>query len=79
MHYYGYKKSTEEIIYDDKVILCVSLGVILICIVCTLLYLNDIVRYVVIVLCLFGVVYKRKLLIKIFADLRGELRNEKNV
>lgn len=45
MHYIGYRRCTTEKIYNSKIILLLSIATAVLCIGCSLLYLNNIVRY----------------------------------
>ncbi len=77
MHYTGYRRSAKDRIYDDRFILGLSVCVCAICILSTLLYLNNIVRYSFIGLVLIAMVIKRKWLISTVKDYLAELKGKK--
>lgn len=63
IHYTGYKKSHPEKVYNDKVILLIAIGCIVICEAVGLLYTNSLVRYVLAAAaCLLTVIFRKKLL-----------------
>lgn len=66
MHYFGYRKCHPERIYNDKMILCILIATVTICIACTILYSNLIARYFsMIVLIVILVLNKDKFINKI--------------
>jgi O-antigen/teichoic acid export membrane protein len=72
MHYIGYRRATKDKVYNDKLMLAVSLSIIALCLVCNLLYINNIVRYVIVGLILILAVIKRKTVIQKLKLLYGK-------
>lgn len=70
MHYLGYRRSTEDKIYNGKAMLTISLVVIVACEACTLLYESWILRYGILLLVLLAAVWKRKDIMGILASLK---------
>ena len=66
MHYIGYRKSTKERVYNDKAIFLTALIISVICISSTALYINTVVRYVIIgAIILFAIIKHRAIIEKI--------------
>ena len=72
MHYFGYRRCQKDRVYNDKVILLLAVACLVLCILCNLLYINNIIRYVVIALVAIGVLIKHKAIIKIVKTLRSK-------
>ena len=74
MHYRGYRKSTNERIYDDRELFTIVLVVISVCIAGTALYLNNIVRYIFISFIIVLLIVKRDVLLNKINSIRRELK-----
>ena len=72
IHYYGYRKSQETRVYNDKLIFIIAISCILICEVMNLLYLNTIVRYIVLTIMMILSFINRKKIISIVSSIRRE-------
>lgn len=70
LHYRNYLKCQKEKIYDIKYIVTISVFLFIISLICNVLYLNNIVRYVLIGLILIAIIIKRKEIIKIIKSLK---------
>ncbi len=77
MHYRGYMKSAGKHIYDDKFILMLAGGMCGICILSTLIYLSNIVRYAIIAAVLIAMIIKRKWIIDTVKDYSAEIKGKK--
>jgi len=71
MHYFAYRRCQKERVYNDKLILLLAIGCLAICLACNLLYINNIVRYVVITLVAIGVLIKHKAIIGLIKKIRS--------
>lgn len=61
MHYFGYKKSANgEKIYNNKLLLLISVAILGACLLSNLLYVNRIVRYIIIGVMLIVAIIKHK-------------------
>ena len=74
MHYRGYRKSTDEKVYDDRGLFTIAITVIVVCIAGTALYLNNIVRYIFIAAVILVLFVKRKALLMKVNNIRSELK-----
>lgn len=63
LHYYGYKKSHKEAVYNDKMMFFIALVTLVLCEMCNIIYINSILRYSVIAVILAVIIYKKNLLI----------------
>lgn len=68
IHYYGYRKSQETRVYNDKLVFIIAILCILSCEVMNLLYLNTIVRYIALAIMLVLAFINRK---KIFSIIKS--------
>lgn len=71
MHYFGYRKCQPERVYNDKIIFLISLGSLILCELCNILYINNIVRYFVIAIILVVIIIKHKSIINIIKSLKS--------
>ena len=60
MHYIGYKRCSEDEIYNNKTILIISVAIMAACLLTSLIYFNNIVRYAIIGAMLLLALIKRK-------------------
>lgn len=74
MHYRGYRRANGENVYDDRSLFKIFAAVIGINLLCTLLYFNDFVRYVIISMTLIVLIIKRKEIINRIKRLKSELK-----
>lgn len=70
MHYFSYRRCQKERVYNDKVILMISVLCVVLCSLCTLLYLNNIVRYLLIAVLGIGVILMHKKILRLFKSLK---------
>lgn len=70
MHYIGYRRSTEDKIYNGKIMFVISLVAIVACEACTLLYGSWILRYGILLVVLLVAVWKRKEIMGLLASLK---------
>ena len=77
LHYYGYRKCQNEKVYDDKIFILIAIGCVTLCEVCNLLYLNNVVRYLFILLLVVICVIKRTNLIEIYQRIKGKNDNDR--
>ena len=71
MHYFGYRRCQKEKVYNDKMVLAITLGCMALCMACNILYINNIVRYAVIAVAAVVALIKHKAIIKIIKAMRG--------
>lgn len=74
LHYRGYKKAQPEATYYDGFFFKWTVTFIAICIVFTLLYRNDIVRYCLFVVCIVIAIFKRDVIEKYIMEIRDGLK-----
>lgn len=70
MHYYGYKKSQKESVYNDKMMFFITVVTLVGCEVCNLIYINNVIRYAIIAVILMMVIYKRNSLLNKIRELK---------
>ena len=63
IHYWGYRKAQKERVYNDKLIMLMAISGIAVCEFMNLLYLNNIVRYIILG-CIFiiALIFRKKLI-----------------
>ncbi len=74
MHYRGYRKCSYERIYEDRSLLLIAIVVVVINILFTILYLNDVVRYCFMLVIITVIVIKRKEFMERINGVRRELK-----
>lgn len=70
LHYIGYRKYHKCKMYNDKQILAILLITIVLCLMCNLLYSNDILRYALVFIALVVSVIRRKSIIECVKAIR---------
>lgn len=71
MHYVGSRRCHKEQVYNDKIILGITLGCMALCMLCNVLYINNIVRYAVIAVAAIVALIKHKTIINAIKAMRG--------
>lgn len=72
VHYIGYRKSHPEKVYNDKALFLISTGCVISCEAVNLLYINNAVRYIIVLsICILAIVFRKKLL-SIFSTLKSK-------
>lgn len=71
VHYLGYKSCTKEGLFDNKFILTITLGLFIISLISTFMYMfSDIIRYIIIVIILITIFIKRKSIINLIKEIK---------
>ncbi len=70
LHYKGYKKCSAEPVYNSGNIFLIALSCVVACILCSCLYANSTVRYLLVACILVLFIYKRKIVVDIIKNIR---------
>lgn len=70
MHYLGYKKCDSNQIYDNKFVLTLLLFLVIISIFCNLLYVLPFLRYLLVIVLLFIIIFNYKKILNIVKSLK---------
>lgn len=71
-HYRGYKKSQSETIYNMSFIFILSILLLVFCMFGNLLYLNSVVRYVIILLCVVLIIINKKKIVDLIKTIKNK-------
>lgn len=71
MHYCNYRRCQKERVYNDKLVFLLAAACLILCGLCNLLYINNIVRYAVIAVIAIGVIIKHKAIIALIKSLKS--------
>ena len=71
MHYIGYRKCNEPV-YKNRNIAVIALGCVLACMLCNLLYINNLIRFSVMAFLILLFVWKRKFIINALKILKNK-------
>lgn len=74
LHYRGYRKAQPESVYYDEFFLKWTLVFIAMCIMFTLLYRSDILRYCLFAICAAGIIIKRNIVKQYIMEVRSGIR-----
>lgn len=70
MHYIGYRKCNEPV-YKNLNIALIALVCILVCLLCNLLYINNVIRYTVLLCMLVILIWKQKYILGIMKNIKN--------
>lgn len=66
MHYWGYRKSTKQKIYRDKILMIISLITIFLCLLCNFVYYLPILRYgILLTVCVILLINRKRIIKKL--------------
>lgn len=70
MHYFGYKRCQKDPVFNNKIILLVTLFAIIFCLLCNFCYSNVFVRYGIIIGILVIMIFNRKMIISKIQEIK---------
>ena len=71
LHFWGYKRCQKETVYNSKILFLISAFCIAFCLLCNIVYISDILRYLFVVCFLIVGVWKRKSILCIISNLKN--------